>query len=118
MKRVREYIEQKVKPVPVGFLFSNLRGEHLGSRHAFRIIREIGKKAGIKDLYPHMLRHTHATNLRRKGADLLLIKEALGHASVMTTEIYAHLGNEEYKTKLRQLINEEKEDRLKSNSDV
>jgi site-specific recombinase XerD len=52
-----------------------------------------------------MLRHTYATNLRRKGADLLLIKESLGHSSVSTTEIYAHIGDGEYKQKLRELVN-------------
>jgi site-specific recombinase XerD len=105
MKKLKTYIENKVKTVPLGFLFSNLGGEKLGTRHAFRIIKEIGKKAGIKDLHPHTLRHTHATNLRRKGADLLLIKESLGHSSVQTTEVYAHLGNDEYREKMRQLIN-------------
>ena len=104
-KKIQDYIEEKVKPVPIEFLFRNLAGAMLGTRHAFRIIQRIGRGAGIKDLHPHTLRHSYATSLRRKGADLLLIKEALGHASVMTTEIYAHLGNEEYKTKLRELIN-------------
>ncbi len=107
MKQIQEYVYQKIKPLPLGYLFPNLSGRNLGTRHAFRIIQDIGRKAGIKDLHPHLLRHTHATNLRRKGGDLLLIKEALGHASVMTTEIYAHLGNEEYKNKLRELINED-----------
>ncbi len=87
------------------FLFFNQWRKHLDTRHAFRIVQEIGERAGIENLHPHLLRHTYATNLRRKGADLLLIKEALGHASVSTTEIYAHLGEKEYKEKLRELIN-------------
>jgi len=86
-------------------LFLNQQGRALGTRHAFRFLRDLGKLAGIANLHPHLLRHTHATNLRRKGADLLLIKEALGHSSVSTTEIYAHIGGQEYKEKLRSLIN-------------
>ena len=86
-------------------LFFNQQKRHLNTRHAFRLVQEIGERAGIRNLGPHLLRHSFATNLRRKGADLLLIKEALGHASVSTTEIYAHLGEQEYKEKLRQLIN-------------
>lgn len=80
-------------------------GEHLGTRHAFRILKSMGKRAGIENLHPHLLRHSFASNLRRKGGDLLLIKEALGHTSVSSTEIYAHIGNEGYKEKLRSLIN-------------
>jgi integrase/recombinase XerD len=80
-------------------------GDHLGSRHAFRILREIGKRAGIQDLFPHCLRHSFASNLLRNGADLLVIQRALGHVSVSTTQIYAHLGEREYKEKLRELIN-------------
>jgi integrase/recombinase XerD len=69
------------------------------------MMKSIGKSAGIENVFPHLLRHTFATNLRRRGGDLLLIKEALGHASVSTTEIYAHLGGQEYKGKMRELIN-------------
>lgn len=86
-------------------LFFNQQRRRLNTRHAFRLVQEIGERAGIKGLYPHLLRHTYATNLLRKGGDLLLIKEALGHSSVSTTEIYAHLGDQEYKEKLRRLIN-------------
>jgi site-specific recombinase XerD len=86
-------------------LFFNQWKKHLNSRHAFRIVKEIGRKAGIASLHPHLLRHTYASNLRRKGADLLLIKEALGHSSVTSTEIYAHIGGQEYKERLRALIN-------------
>jgi integrase/recombinase XerD len=86
-------------------LFSNQQGRQLNTRHAFRLVQEIGERAGINGLYPHLLRHTYATNLLRKGGDLLLIREALGHSSVATTEIYSHLGQEEYKSKLRALIN-------------
>jgi len=86
-------------------LFFNQWRKQLDTRHAFRIVQVIGERAGIENLHPHLCRHTYATNLRRKGADLLLIKEALGHASVSTTEIYAHLGEQEYKEKLKALIN-------------
>ena len=86
-------------------LFFNQWRKQLDTRHGFRIVQEIGERAGIENLHPHLLRHSFATNLRRKGADLLLIKEALGHASVSTTEIYAHLGEQEYKERLRELIN-------------
>jgi site-specific recombinase XerD len=87
------------------FILFNQQMEPLNSRSAFRMLKQIGKSAGILNVHPHLLRHTFASNLRRRGGDLLLIKEALGHSSVSTTEIYAHLGSQEYKEKLRDLIN-------------
>ena len=105
LKRVRSFIEEKVMGLPIRFLFFNQHGEPLDSRHAFRIVQEIGRRAGIENLHPHLLRHTFATNLRRKKCDLLLISEALGHASVATTQIYAHLENQEYKERMRELVN-------------
>jgi integrase/recombinase XerD len=105
IEEFKNYIDEKIKPLPIKFLFFNQQGHPMNSRHVFRIIREAGKRAGIKDLYPHALRHTFASNLRMKGGDLLLIKEALGHSSVQTTEIYAHIGNGQYREKLKSLIN-------------
>ena len=86
------------------FILFNQEMEPLNSRSVFRMVRQIGRSAGI-NVFPHLLRHSFATNLRRRGGDLLLIKEALGHSSVSTTEIYAHLGAQEYKEKVRELIN-------------
>jgi site-specific recombinase XerD len=103
--RLRDYINEKIKPLPLKYLFFNQGGKHMNTRHVFRIIQEIGERAGIKDLHPHVLRHTYASNLRVKGGDLLLIKEALGHSSVQTTEIYAHIGDGEYRERLKRLVN-------------
>jgi integrase/recombinase XerD len=105
LQELKKYINEKIKPLPLKYLFFNQQGRPMDTRHVFRIIQEIGKQAGIENLYPHMLRHTFASTLRGKGADLLLIKEALGHSSVSTTQIYAHLGAGEYQSKMKELIN-------------
>lgn len=105
LKQLRAFVDEKVRPLPMKYLFFNQQGQPMDPRHVFRIVKEIGEKAGIENLYPHLLRHTFATNLRREGADLLLIKEALGHSSVSTTQIYAHLGSKEFRTKMREFIN-------------
>lgn len=105
LDKINTFIEEKILPLPIKYLFFNQRGNHLITRHVFRIVREIGEKSGIEKLHPHVLRHSYASALRRKGGDLLLIKEALGHASVSTTEMYAHIGNGEYREKLKTLIN-------------
>jgi site-specific recombinase XerD len=105
LEQLRSFVDDRIRPLPMKYLFFNQQGRPMNTRHVFRLVQKIGSRAGIPDLYPHMLRHTYATNLRRKGGDLLLIKESLGHSSVSTTEIYAHIGNGEYREKLRSLIN-------------
>ena len=86
-------------------LFLNQRNRALGTRHAFRLVRDIGRRAGISNLHPHMLRHSFASTLRKKGADLQLIQESLGHSSIVTTQMYSHISTDEYKRQLKEFLN-------------
>lgn len=106
-KRERElqtFVNEKVKPLPLQYLLFNRGGKPLNTRQAFRIVREIGRKAGV-EIHPHLLRHSFAVNLRRKGADTMLLKEALGHSSILTTQIYCGFTDGEFKDRMRQLVN-------------
>lgn len=76
-------------------VFLNMRGTSLSRVSVWKILKNYAVKAGItKNIYPHILRHTFATHLLRNGCDLRTLQIFLGHASLMTTQIYTHLDKE------------------------
>ena len=84
-------------------LFLGARGGPLSRQNAFLIIRAAAERAGItQTISPHTLRHSCATHLLRGGADIRVVQEILGHASVATTQIYTLVTrdalNEAYRT--------------------
>ncbi len=81
-----------VKEAARDILFLNRRGSGLSRMMVFNIIKDAAAKAGIKaNVHPHTFRHSFATHLVERGADLRAVQEMLGHVSITTTEIYTHL---------------------------
>ena len=79
-------------------LFLNRYGGRLVARRVQRILGKYANIAGInKRVYPHMLRHTFATHLLDGGADLRVVQELLGHASLSSTQIYTHVSKSQAK---------------------
>ncbi len=77
-------------------LFLNKTGQDLSVRSINRLVNKYARQQGL-DFTPHTLRHSFATHLLENGADLLLIKEILGHASLSTTQKYTHVTAESMK---------------------
>jgi site-specific recombinase XerD len=76
-------------------VFLNQRGGRLSRQGAWLVIKKYGDRAGITDhLSPHVLRHSCATHLLDHGADLRIVQEMLGHASISTTQVYTRVSQE------------------------
>jgi len=77
------------------FVFLNQRGGKLSRVMVFSLVKALASKAGItKSISPHTFRHSFATHLVERGADLRAVQEMLGHESILTTEIYTHLNRQ------------------------
>lgn len=101
-EKVGKYISE-IRPglcaspdVSGGYLFLSRNGRQMNRQDLWNIMRKRGSRAGIAKnrLHPHVLRHSFATHLQRRGMDLRTLQELLGHSTIATTEKYAHLDTE------------------------
>ena len=74
-----------------GALLLSNTGRPLERVAVWQIVRRLAERAGLRDVHPHMLRHSFATHMLTGGADLRVVQELLGHADIGTTQIYTHV---------------------------
>ncbi len=95
---INNYRPFLIKNETCNYVFLNKSGEKISRQMIFKILKNLANKAGItKEISPHTLRHSFASNLLNNGADLRVIQELLGHENLETTEIYSHLQNKKIK---------------------
>jgi integrase/recombinase XerD len=88
-----------VSPKSGGEIFLSVRGHALTPARIWQLVRHYATIAGIEEsIHPHQLRHSFATHLLAGGADLRIIQEMLGHASIATTQIYTQVDRSQLKS--------------------
>ena len=93
LKVVRSYLARRPKKLKVPYaLFVSQKGTRLSARQVDRMLVRYVRLAGLSpSIHPHSLRHSFATHLLDRGADLRSVQELLGHANLTTTQIYTHI---------------------------
>lgn len=101
---LKRYLDKRTDIDPALFIRTNKNGFdkeddlRLTSRSIQRIVKKHAKRAGIiKDVHPHTLRHSFATDLLANGADIRSVQAMLGHSSITTTQLYTHVTNKQLK---------------------
>lgn len=99
------YLLGEITDVDSDYVFVNLsrrpRGGPLSYSNAYQLVERIGAAAGIDDLHPHMLRHTHATALARAGWTAAEIAARLGQSHASSADVYIHLAGDDLAERLR-----------------
>ena len=108
LKSIRTYL-QKVREHQLvlgggeNLVFLNRSGRGLSRVMVFKIVQNCAERSGIpKKVSPHTFRHTFATHLVDRGADLRAVQDMLGHESILTTEIYTHLSQKFLRDTIRE----------------
>lgn len=109
LELLQEWKERQVLEIDkkCDYIFTTLKGAPIQNRYLRKMVKRYSKKANIdKNVSPHTLRHTFATDLYRETKNIRLVQKALGHSDISTTMIYTHIVDEELEGALKGLRRE------------
>lgn len=97
---IRLYLSKVRNGLPKGeFLFCGVSGKPLSRQRLWQLVRKYARQARLqKKITPHTFRHSFATHLLERGADLRIVQELLGHSDIATTQIYTHVSRDHLKS--------------------
>lgn len=102
--RQGEELSERGIEEPAEYVFTTLKGKKLDGRNVRRMVKKYSNKAGIsKNVSPHTLRHTFATDLYRETKNIRATQKALGHSDLSTTMIYTHIVDDELENAMKGL---------------
>ena len=104
LEALRKWRDRQAKDVTgtPSNVFTTLDGKAVSPRYVQAMLKRYAAKAGIaRNVHPHLLRHSFATDLLREAKNIRLVQRALGHARLATTEIYTHIVDEELEDALK-----------------
>lgn len=97
LQRYLKEVRPKLNRKGTHTVFLSRGGRPMRREDIWRIVKHYARKTGIKVISPHGLRHSFATHLLERGADLRSVQEMLGHASIATTQVYTHIERQHLK---------------------
>jgi len=101
-KRQVEELEKREISKKLEYVFTTLKGTKVLNRYVRKMVKRQAEKAGInKDISPHTLRHTFATNLYKRTNNIRRVQKVLGHSDLSTTMIYTHIVDKELEVSMR-----------------
>jgi len=111
LEALRDWKERQVEWLGerADYVFTTRKGGQLSHRYVQKMVKDYSEKAGIeKNVHPHTLRHSFATDLYRETGKIRLVQKALGHSDLSTTMIYTHIVDDELEDALKSFRETEK----------
>ena len=106
LELLQEWKERQVNEIDkkCSYIFTTLNGDPIQNRYLRKMVKMYSKKADInKNVSPHTLRHTFATDLYRENKNIFLVQKTLGHSDISTTMVYSQIVDEELENGFKSL---------------